>query len=347
MKNYMKQHMRAFKYLKRNNDFKDWGFIPNLFMYIFVYNRLKVLYNNDEVKQLEQKVITLKSGAKREIMYFKASHSIGNMQILHGMAEHMGRYIQVAEYFNQQGYHVLLHNHEGHGNVDQDEKGHFDSIQSLVDESYEIFTTFEDTNVPNVLLGHSMGSIIARVYLKEYPNAFQAVILSGTGYYDQQMNMGRNALKSLLLINKPKKKIKQINQLMVDTYNRQFKPKRTESDWLALNEATVDAFVNDPLCGFDMSLGALYEISTAMKQTQKTKYIKQYPSHVPMLLVSGANDPFSNNGKGLNKYAMKLKFGNMDSVTIQLYENARHEVMFEANQKDVLQNINRWLGKQI
>lgn len=294
----------------------------------------------------ENKIMTLKDNTQLEIMVVNPmTRPIGTVQILHGMSEHMERYHQVAQYFASLGYLVVLNNHRGHGKqIDESTRGHFESIDQLVNDAHEILMTFI---VPGrtILLGHSMGSIVARKYLMMYPDLFTDAILVGTGYYDAQYIASLRLLKSLIKVKGEDAILPKINAITTKQFNKKFKPLRTNSDWLSLNQENVDQFVNDPYCGFDVSLQVFLSVAQSMKLTQQRKSIKQMNTSLNLLFVSGMDDPFSNFGKGIEKLARIYKNAGIDNVTVQLYKDARHEVLNEVNQRQVLENIGKWLNR--
>lgn len=306
------------------------------------------MYNICEVISIinpEYKRITLKDNTQMELIVIQPQNPIGIMQILHGMSEHIDRYINVAHFFSQLGYLVIMHNQRGHGKqIEESLRGHFDSIIQLVDDAYEIFKTFQHPG-RTILLGHSMGSIIARKYITRYPEVFSDCILVGTGYYDMKYRSSIKLLESLIKIHGETKILKSVNQMSARQFNKKFKPLRTESDWLSLNPDNVDAFVRDPYCGFNVSLQVMLSIAECMGETQKSKSIKLINPDTNLLFVSGMDDPFSNYGKGIHKLAKKYKKFGVDNVTVQLYARSRHEVLNEVNQQEVLNNIGKWLKR--
>lgn len=294
----------------------------------------------------ENKLITLKDNTQIEIKVIDPiQQPIGTVQILHGMSEHMDRYTNIAHYFVSLGYKVVLHNHRGHGKqIVESTRGHFDSIEQLVNDAHEILMTFK---VPGrtILLGHSMGSIVARKYLMMYPKVFTDAILVGTGYSDAQYIASTRLLKSLIKVKGEDAILPKINAITTKQFNKKFKPLRTKSDWLSLNQKNVDQFVNDPYCGFDVSLQVFLSVAQSMKETQHRRAIKQMNPSINLLFVSGMDDPFSNFGKGIEKLARLYNKAGIENVTVQLYENARHEVLNEMNQRQVLDNIGKWLNR--
>ncbi|MGK0554512.1 alpha/beta fold hydrolase [Macrococcus capreoli] len=294
---------------------------------------------------IEHKLITLKDNTQLELIVSVPSQPIGTIQILHGMSEHIERYIPIAQYFSQLGYVVVMHNHRGHGKrIDESTRGHFDNVEQLVHDAYEVLQTFK---VPGrtIVLGHSMGSIVARLYLALHPNVFDDCILVGTGYYDYKYQSSIALLKSLIKLHGPTAILPKINNISTKQFNKRFRPLRTQSDWLSLNQENVDQFVADDYCGFDVSLSVLLSVAQSMGETQQRKVIQKMGSKVNVLFVSGMDDPFSNFGKGIHKLAKKYKHSGIDNVTVQLYQNARHEVLNENNQQVVLENIRKWLNR--
>ena len=131
--------------------------------------------------------ITVEDGTMIEVKVDKAKkNTIGIIHLFHGMAEHMDRYDELVNALNIQGYDVLRHNHRGHGkDIDEVERGHFESMSQIADDAYEIVETLYGTEliVPYVVLGHSMGSIIARLFVMRYPEFANGLILTGTGMF--------------------------------------------------------------------------------------------------------------------------------------------------------------------
>ncbi|MCE4957198.1 alpha/beta fold hydrolase [Macrococcoides caseolyticum] len=293
----------------------------------------------------DYKIITLKDNTQLEIIVFQPLQPKGTVQILHGMSEHIDRYLPVARYFASLGYVVIMHNQRGHGKkIDEKTRGHFDSIETLVFDAYEVLETYKVTG-RTILLGHSMGSIVARKYLSMYKDLFTDCILSGTGYYDAKYHASIPLLKTLIKVHGEEKILKSVNAMSTKQFNKKFKPLRTNSDWLSLNRENVDRFVKDPYCGFDVSLKVLLSVAQSMKETQSRQCIKLMHPDLNLLFLSGADDPFSNFGKGIQSLAKKYNRAGIHNVTVQLYLNARHEVLNESNQQEVLNNIGKWLNR--
>jgi len=293
---------------------------------------------------MKELTMTLHDNHQVEVAVFEPENPIGTVQVLHGMAEHMGRYYKIGEYFESLGYKVVMNNHMGHGKSgSDDDRGHFDQIETLARQAEEVLESFVIKDKPVILIGHSMGSIIARQYVIMFPDRFDALILSGTSFYEGSHRLSLQTLNSLMLVFGKKAKLHSVNQAVIKQFNKKIKPLKTESDWLSRNEDNVRSFIDDPYSGFDMSLNALAEILRAMKHTQKKHEIKKMNPDMPILLVSGQEDAFSNYGKGIEKLGRAYKQAGMTHVRVQLYKHSRHEVLFESNQEEVLDRLLIWL----
>lgn len=277
--------------------------------------------------------------------------AVGIIHIFHGMAEHMDRYGQLAEALVNQGYHVVRHNHRGHGKEIDTIRGHFDSIVQVVQDAYEIQDTYQSQlgkHLPYIILGHSMGSIIARHYLQRHSDKVEGVILSGTGIYPIWKGYPTLfLLKIITLLFGKKRKLKWLNQLMIGQFNKSFKPLRTQSDWISSVEEQVDAYVNDPYSGFLVSNQLIYTVTQSMIQTARIQNIKSIHPSVPILLVAGKEDAFGHNGKGVRQLGQKFKQGGIYHITVQLYAYKRHEILFEKDYEYVWKHMLDWISRQI
>ncbi|GGA96104.1 alpha/beta fold hydrolase [Macrococcus hajekii] len=293
---------------------------------------------------MDKFTVTLADNHQTEVAIFCPEEPVGTLQFLHGMAEHRDRYQDLGQYFKTMGYKVIIHNHAGHGALVTDEdRGHFESMDQLVRHSEEILQSFKVDGLPVTVMGHSMGSIVARHYAELHPDVMDTLILSGTSFFDHKMQLALNMLRNLIAVKGGRYKSEFANKATLKTFNKKFRPLTTDSDWLSRNPENVQSFINDELTGFKMSLNAYKEILSTMKKTQTRKQLKKMNHKMPILLVSGKDDAFSNFGKGIEKLGKLYKRAGMDHVTIQLYSDARHEVLFEKNQTDVLNRIFVWL----
>lgn len=296
--------------------------------------------------------VTVEDGTNIEVKLDKANQTrIGIVHIFHGMAEHMGRYDTFVESLNQQGYDVIRHNHRGHGkDIDEQTRGHYDSIQLVAADAYEIAQTLYPNRegLPYIVLGHSMGSIIARKYVEMYPEIPQGLILTGTGLFPKvKGNVLARLMKVITLIFGKCKRFRWINRLTFKPFNRRIQNVRTENDWLSTQREEVDKYCSDPYCGFLVSNQVIYETLNEMMKTSTPKEIKKMDANLPVLLISGKEDPFGDYGKGIRRLGVAMKKNGVKHIKVQLYRNKRHEILFEEDYQQTWNNMYDWIKKNI
>lgn len=274
----------------------------------------------------------------------------GVVQLVHGMQEHIGRYKVFAEFLASHGYIVIGHDHLGHGNTvkAEDEYGHFSDVNGwdyLVEDIHrvQIYTKEKYPNLKYVIFGHSMGSLLVREYITKYNDNIDKVILSGTSNSRFFLPIGILFLRFLEAILGKKYKSEFIRYLVLGSFNNQFSPNRTIADWISRDDEIVDNFINDNKCLRNFTLKAYEDLLQGTCYISKQKNINQ-SMNIPILFVSGDEDPVGQNSKGVIKVYNKYEKINND-VTIRLIKNARHEVLNEINKEFVFEIILSWIEK--
>ena len=277
---------------------------------------------------------------------------IGVIQIVHGITEHIDRYEEFANYMVNQGYIVIGNDHLGHGKSIITDKpkmfigelGSWNYLVKDINTLYEIIT--EEYKLPTYLIGFSLGSFVSRHYLIDYNPFYQKAILVGTGI---QPNIVLNILK--LIVKSEVKKIgventsKFIRELSFGTYNKQIKDAKTDYDWLTSSEEEINKYINDPLVGKDTTGSLFYELLDGMVYTSKLSNIKKM-KELPILLLSGLDDPVGSKGNGVKKLENIYKKNNID-VSLKLYEGKRHDLFHETNKLEVFNDILTYIKKEL
>lgn len=279
---------------------------------------------------------------------FTDVESKGIVHIFHGMAEHMERYDKLASAISAYGFDVIRHNHRGHGiNIDESTRGHYDDMKQVISDAIEVAQTVRgNVDKPYIIIGHSMGSIIARFFVETYPKYVDGLVLSGTGMYP--LWKGLPTVKTLKIITKiygADKRVEWVNKLVSSTFNKKIRPLRTKSDWISSNPVEVDKFVKDPYSGFNVSNQLLYETAYYMLHTSQLKHMKVLKKSMPILFVSGYNDPLGDYGKGILKLANIYRKAGLKNVKVNLYHNKRHEILFEKDYENIWEDLFKWLNQ--
>ncbi|QQE80597.1 alpha/beta hydrolase [Alicyclobacillus sp. SO9] len=277
------------------------------------------------------------------------------MQLSHGMAEHIGRYQPFAEFLANHGFIVYGNDHRGHGKTGQ-QSGNtgfladHDGFERVVDDMHEINGLIhgEFPNVPVFLLGHSMGSFLARRYVQRFHGRVQGVILTGTaGSPGFPGRVGKILAQSQVRKLGKLAPSEKMNQLMFGNYNKSFANVRTPFDWLSRDHREVDKYVNDPLCGFVCSSGFYVDLLTGLFAIHRDSEISKIEKELPFLFLSGSDDPVGHRTKGVQQAVQQLQRRGITNVEVKFYDGARHELFQETNRDEVFQEIYQWLEQQL
>lgn len=274
---------------------------------------------------------------------------IGVVQISHGMSEHIARYDEFARYLCEQGYAVCGNDHLGHGESAPalDALGYFApengwdflvrDLKGLTEIMKERFP-----ELPYFLLGHSMGSFLARMYLTRYGDELSGAMISGT----TGPNPGASAGSALAKLIQKKKggrfRSSMIDRLAFGTYNARCSEKRTKFDWLSREQSVVDDYIEDPYCGFLFTVSAFIDLFSLIGMISQKEWARAVPKRLPILLMSGDQDPVGEYGKGIRVVYKRLVEQNC-SVRMKLYPGGRHEMLNETNRQQVYQDVLRFL----
>lgn len=305
-----------------------------------------------------KEMISLKSanGASevKGVLYKPEKPAKALIQISHGMVEYIGRYEDFMNYLVNNGYAVCAHDHIGHGNsVGKDETfGYFkkeDGDQALVDDLYEFGQLAKkqlNQSVPFILLGHSMGSFIARICVVKYPDTYDGFIISGTGGPSALSSVGPTFASIVKKVSGEKKQSEKLDNILFGSFNKKIDNARTSKDWLSRDPDVVDAYLKDPFSSFIFTTSAFKDLASLTKKANDPKWFSSVSKTMPILMISGDKDPVGNYGKGVLEVYNRLK-ENGCQISIILYEDGRHEMLNEINKQDVYQDILNWLNEII
>lgn len=275
----------------------------------------------------------------------------GSVLVLHGMQEHSGRYIQFAQHLASVGFAVLLYDHIGHGNTATEDtaQGYFhkeEPQEKLINDAIAMHRYLKDKHPdhPHFIIGHSMGSFITRCVLQRVGNEFDGSVWIGTG----SKTPGAGAFKALLaLLQKinPKKRSKLINGIFSKMNNSNFRhePDFDDTSWLSLSKTNRERFKQDPHCGIPFTNNAFHTLLTLLLLATKKGWQNTIPKSLPILLISGQDDPIGDFAKGIKKTEKQLKENGFRYVSVITYPAKRHEILQEENNMEVFSAIAQWL----
>ena len=276
----------------------------------------------------------------------------GVVQISHGMAEYSNRYSRFAFELCKAGYAVFISDHVGHGSSIEnkemlgffgEEKGEetfIDDLKSLTD-----IAKSEYPNLPFFMLGHGMGSLIARKYTAKYGYLLDGVIYSGTSGENPALGVGIMLANAMIKQNGPMHRSEVLDTIAFGAYNRKTK-KRTDYDWGSRDEAEIDKYMADDLCGYKYTVSGMKVLFTTLKQVTTRRWYNTVPLSMPIFLISGSMDPVGDYSKGVKEVYKMLKKTGHKNVSMKIYEGARHEILNETNREEVYADIIEWLNER-
>lgn len=273
------------------------------------------------------------------------------IQIVHGMAEYIDRYDDVARYFAEKGYAVYGNDHIGHGLSVNDKYplGYFgednkDGAVFVADVKRLTDIAKRDVpGVPVILFGHSMGSFIAREYIGKHGYGVDAAVICGTSGPIAGVDFAIHLAEKFSAKN-PKADGKLLNKLAFSTYNLKTRH-YTPFDWLSKDQENVRRYIADPLCGFCFSNRGFYDLLTLNKYIFNKSVIDGCPVELPLFFIAGKDDPVGAYGKGVKKTVQLYRKAGVKTVKMKLYKGSRHEIHNDLDKVDVYNDIIRFIDK--
>ncbi len=273
------------------------------------------------------------------------------VQFVHGMAEYIDRYLPTMEALAAQGYLCCGHDHFGHGKsvTNTAALGHLDfkngakhmteDVKTVADYLAEHYPA-----IPHILFGHSMGSFVVRCAAARYTDAFDGLIVCGTGGPNPALGAGKALAATLRRIKGERGYSPFLYKMMFGAYNARCK-EETEFAWLSVDPANVDAYEADPLCGFPFTIGGIHSLLTVHGEANSDTCFANTPHNLPVLLIAGLEDPVGEYGDGVKTVFGEYKRAGVKNVTLKLYENTRHEILNDVYKARVITDICGWIDE--
>lgn len=272
----------------------------------------------------------------------------------HGKSEYLERYEEFAKFLCRNGIAFCGNDHIGHGKsvlnegmhgYFGDERGYINMVRDLhrmrklVDEKFP--------KLPKILIGHSMGSFLARILLSKYhEHKWAAALIMGTAGSMPGEGLFSKLIDVLAKIKGMGSPQASAEKLFAKIYGIRIHDKRTLNDWLSRDEANVDKFNADPMCQYPFTMAAFRDLMDAMLCSNSKPVIENAPTDIPIMFMSGGMDPIGEYGKGVIK-AAKLYEDHGCRVNLHIYEEARHELLFETNRDEVMSDILEFINGAI
>ncbi len=280
---------------------------------------------------------------------------LGVLQIIHGMVEYIDRYDDFARFMAEKGFVVVGNDHLGHGATaaSKSEYGFFHEKNGnaiLLRDIHKLkkMTAKKYPELPYFILGHSMGSFLARQYLFHYPSkgrpGIDGAIIMGTGNQPMAaLKLGQFLCRLQAAVFGWHHRSRLIDAMAFGGYHKHFRPCRTKYDWLTKDTKIVDAYAANERCTFRFTVNGYYNLFVSIEDASKMRNLRKMPKELPVLFVSGAEDPVGGYGKGVEQVYRWFQAAGIKDLKKILYGNDRHEILNETDRKTVYQDIYEWL----
>jgi alpha-beta hydrolase superfamily lysophospholipase len=278
---------------------------------------------------------------------------IAVVQIAHGMAEYAERYEDFANFLNKHHIAVYANDHRGHGKT----AGSVENLGFFAEENgwvkvvtdMRVLTRLIRVDYPKApvfLLGHSMGSFLARTYITLYDD-IHGVILSGTAANPRPIIWAGSVMGFFnSLFKKPEEPSDFFDKMSFGAFNKPFEEEGPMS-WLSRDKDMVKKYVDDPYCGFVCSLSFFRDLFYGLNYIARKEHNQWIRFTLPVYIVAGSEDPVGDHGNGPKKVGEMYRARQLEEVTVNIFEGARHEILNETNRQDVYKDLLEWISEHL
>lgn len=274
------------------------------------------------------------------------------VQINHGLAEHAARYARFADFLSVRGFHAYAHDHRGHGLTTAPDAppGRFadtDGQAKVIADVAAVHDLIAEENpgLPVILFGHSMGGLIGLSVLMRHSRRIRAAAI-----WNANFSAGIAGRAALALLAWERLRLgsdvpsRLLPRLTFQAWGKAVPGHRTPFDWLSRDPAEVDAYVADPLCGWDASVSMWRDVFGFIFAGADDAGFSAIRRDMPVLLVGGGKDPATNGGKAVSQLAGRMKRMGFPNLVSRIYADTRHESLNELNRNVIMADFAAWAG---
>ncbi|BCH31799.1 lysophospholipase [Mesorhizobium sp. L-8-10] len=272
------------------------------------------------------------------------------IQVNHGLAEHAARYARFADRMAGRGYHVYAHDHRGHGETGAGDAplgrfagaGGVAKVIADVGAVHDLIAS-EHPGLPVIVFGHSMGGLIALNFVLRHTARAHAAAIWNANFSAGALGRLAQALlawETLRLGSDVPSRL--LPKLTFQDWAGKVPGRRTEFDWLSRDPAEVDAYVADPLCGWDASVSMWRDVFGLVFHCADDRSFSGVAKAFPFNLVGGENDPATNGGKAVEQLARRLQRMGFSNLRTKVYPETRHESLNEVNRDMITDAFADW-----
>lgn len=274
------------------------------------------------------------------------------VQLVHGMSEHKERYLPFMEYLAEQGYVAVIHDHRGHGKSVRGQAdlgymygGGAEAILKdigLVNRRIRM----ELPGLPLILFGHSMGSLAVRAFAAEHDSCLDMLIVCGSPSYNTAMPLGRGIAKTEKLLLGARHRSRLIETMSFGPNAWKFRKDKTCTAWICSVPEVANEYETSKLCGFTFTDDAYLALFGLMERAYDVKHWSCTKPDMPVLFVSGAEDPCLIDVRHFAKAVKAMRKAGYRDVKGKLYPGMRHEILNERDKAQVYKDIVTYMHRK-
>jgi alpha-beta hydrolase superfamily lysophospholipase len=301
-----------------------------------------------------QRTLVSPTGARLNVFVKKAAEPArGVVQINHGLAEHAARYGRFADRLAAHGFHVYAHDHRGHGETTTPDApprmfARENGVEKVLADVLAIHDLMaaEHPGLPVIVFGHSLGGLIALDFVERHSERVAAAAV-----WNANFSAGPAERIAKLLLAWERFRLgsdvpsRLLPKLTFQAWARQAPGRCTAFDWLSRDPAEVDAYIADPLCGWDASVSMWRDIFDLIFTGADDRNFAGVRRDLPFHLVGGGKDPATAGGKAVRDLDVRLRRMGFSDVTTRIYPDTRHECLNEINRDQVTADFVAWANE--
>ena len=271
------------------------------------------------------------------------------LQIVHGMSEYKERYLPLMEYLSQFGIFCHIADMRGHGKsiLSENDLGYFygDTMEETINDVLRLAEHIKEENrdKPFFLMGHSMGSLIVRSFVKRHDDMVDRLVVSGSPSDNPVKTMGLSLVKFLTRFKGERYISPLCEKLFTGGFNKAFEGEGHKCAWLSVNEKNVEDYEADPLCGFPFTLNGYGVLMNILTDVYSPNGWQMKNKAMPVWFASGENDPCMTNEKSFLAAVDSMKNAGYKNIDHTLYPDMRHEIFNETQREIVYNDLKNFL----
>ena len=271
------------------------------------------------------------------------------------MVEMIDRYEGFARFLNQHGYAVVGNDHLGHGLTagNDADLGYFcprNMSATVVADLHRVTRAAKKRykNKPYFLIGHSMGSFMARRYLMTYGMDLDGAVICGTGSQCWLTLAAGTVVSNVLrLVAGDRCRSQLLRRNAFHSYQKRIVHPRTESDWLTRDESVVDFCTSNKFCNYSFTVNGYRTLFEVLLFIQKEQNIRNVPKELPLFFIAGGQDPVGHYGKDVPRVAASFERAGVEDISLKIYQENRHELLNELDKDQVYKDVLSWMEQKL